>query len=190
MSDLPFSDPEVLPAEVPPTAQPAKKKPRWRLMLLIIGLIVVCLGGAAAAALVVRQILQNPVETQGFELAVDKFMAAASRRDAEAAFGFLSPDGQKQIPRPQLEKMLHSREYALFSDFRSVSITSFHDYLLKDSGAGQQQVETVVVTGVVTYDSSYLGQLKAILQKLGGEWMIFSIEVTVPPGKYGGVSSG
>ena len=190
MSDLPFPDLEVPPSEPPPAVQPTKKPRGWRFTLVIISLTAVCLGGVAATALVIRQFFQNPVETQVFELAIDEFMAAASRRDAQSAFTFLSQDGQKQIPRAKLEKMLSGRDFALFADYRSVHVTSFHSYSVKDGDNGQPAGEAVEVTGVIAYFNNYVGQIQAVLQKQDGEWGILSFEIKVPPAKYGGVSSG
>ena len=186
MSDLSFPDPEVLPAE-PPEADRAANKPHSRLALfLIIGLAAVCLGGLAATVLVIRQLYQNPAETQGFEQAIDEFMAAASRRDVPSAFAFLSRDGQKQTPRSTLEKMLRGRDFALFAGYQSVHITASHSASVTENGAGQ----AVEVSGEIAYSSNYVGQIKAVLQKQDGDWRIFTFEIKVPPGKYGGMITG
>ena len=190
MSDLSFPDPEVLPAEPPEADQPAKKPHSRLATFLIIGLAAVCLVGLAAMVLVIRQLYQNPAETQGFEQAIDEFMAAASRRDVPAAFAFLSRDGQKQTPRSTLEKMLRGRDFALFDGYQSVHITAFHSYLVTENGAGQAQGEAVEVSGEVAYYSNYVGQIKAVLQKQDGDWRIYTFEIKVPIGKYGGMITG
>ena len=178
-------------AALPPPV-PANKSSR-NIFLIIGGLIVFlcgCLGisglcvgisGGTIGALVVKTYTEGPK----VESVIDEYMGLMAGKDASQAYSLLSTRAKRNVSLADNEKLLEGNNYTLFEGYRGLTITSFTLNATVDSDPDMPQGQVAEVEGEISYSDGYTGAFTAVLEKDGDEWRLFSINISVPPDKFG-----
>ncbi len=167
----------------PAEAKPPRPKSRpWVIAGIIAGVlglcVVVCV--VVLAAGVGKSLLERPK----VEAVLDRFMVAMRARDAASAYALFSPRAHRTVSQADVEKMLTGNNYLLFDGYRSLAVMNIRLGVLTPAGPDQLQGTVANVDGSVAYDDGFTGQLAAVLEQVNGSWMLFGVNVTVPPDKF------
>ena len=171
------------PASQAPIAPPPRrsKKLLWLLLALCLlcclsMLLCIGIGGAGFA-----QIL---VEKAPIAKVLDAFMQDMLARDVEAAYALFSLRSQRLTPRADLEDMLQGNNYLLFEGYRSLSVDQINLTASLTTNPDAPQGNVAHVSGTVTYRNGFTGSFTAVLEKVEGVWMLYRIDILVPPDKF------
>jgi hypothetical protein len=117
------------------------------------------------------------------ESVLDAYMRHMANKDADSAYALFSPRAQRQIPISEVQEMLEGNNYFLFEGYQSLSMTNLNISAAANTNPDLPQGTVAEVTGVITYEGDIQGSFNGVLEKVGDEWMIDGIYVTVPPSK-------
>jgi hypothetical protein len=178
MSDLPQSEENQSKLEPPPPADvpthspdTSPKKPRRKLLIIIIGGLLVCLCAWYA------DLFSTGVVQQDNWLAVtDAFMRAMANQDPNKAYALFSAEFQSEIPDSELEGFLSGPSFALFDGYLEMEMSAWEISSTREGKVAE-------INATVTYEGGYSGSFDAVLVQERDEWKLISFNVTVPPDK-------
>lgn len=184
------SYPSASPAPSAPTPSPSAAQRSWRPALLVAGGVAgtLCLCVAVVALLIVRGVFAISQEQAAITPVLQEFMTAMEARNVDAAYALFSRRAQRQTPRASLEEMIIGENYVLFDGYDDVTldVTNLTNSFNTNDDLPQGTVATV--NGSITYTGDVKGSVRAVLEKEDGVWRFLSINITVPPSKFGGGS--
>jgi hypothetical protein len=155
-------------------------RPRRSLLaiLAILGavLLVPCLCCGVVVFFASRGISMAIVERGNIEIVVQSYLQEMENKNAAVAFRHFSPEAQQKTPLPELQKLLEGANYAIFSDYQTATVTNIQINTTPQRTAANVQ-------GMVTYEGGVQGSFRATLHRIGDQWLIDGINVTVPPAK-------
>lgn len=121
---------------------------------------------------------QAPVES-----VLDAYMRHMSNKDADSAYALFAPRAQRQIPFSEVQDLLEGNNYFLFEGYQSLSVEEINISATVNPDPDVPQGIVAEVTGTITYAGDVQGTFDGVLEKVGEEWMIDGVYVTVPPSK-------
>lgn len=139
---------------------------------LIIGGVVVAIGLGKVES-----------EKAPVEAVLDDFMRDMLDEDVDAALALFSPRAQRQFSKSDMESLLEGNNYVLFEGYQSLTIGRINVKAVANTNPDVPQGTVAEVSGTVAYEDGISGQFVATLEKVGGEWFLFFINITVPPDK-------
>jgi hypothetical protein len=153
------------------------------LTCLCVGISGLCVGisGASFGALVVKTYTEGPM----VESVIDEYMGLMAGKDASQAYRLLSTRAKRNVSLADNEKLVEGNNYTLFDGYQGVTITSFTLNATVDSDPDMPQGQVAEVEGEIYYSDGYTGTFTAVLEKDGDEWRLFSINISVPPDRFG-----
>ncbi len=166
---------------LPPTSP--RKSRKWLWLLL---------GGLATAACLLSMVCAAPFVLAAVRIAADRAPASAllteymqdmQAKDAQAARALFSPHMQADLPKEYLQVQVEDPSYGMYDNFQSLAIGTL---VLKNETSDDPlspRGETAHIHGTLVYSDGYTGTFVAILEKVEGKWMIYSVSVTVPQDK-------
>jgi hypothetical protein len=179
---FPPPQPQLEPAAAGTAPAPVKSRRTLFIVLAVVaGVVLLC--GILGAVTIGRAIFSISTEQATITPVIDRFMQAMSRRDTDAAYRIFSSRAQRQTPIADLEAMVEEPNYVLFEGYQSVAIQSTNLTSAINTDPDKPQGSVATVSGTVTYTDGTTGTFQATLEKESGEWRLFFINVTVPPGK-------
>ncbi len=163
---------------------PEKSNGRRR---LIVGAVISVLAifAAICAGSVLLGIGKVVVEIPQVEAQLDIYMKYMAAKDLENAYALFSPNAQSQVPPRQLKDLITGNNYALFEGYKSLSVQNlkiittgniYHPALPKDITAN--------ANGVILYEDGFQGTFDGTLEKVDGQWYIYTCNIVVPPNKF------
>jgi hypothetical protein len=171
------------PYQPPPAFEPMQPVPQprrrvWPTILTILGISVlvpiVCCGGAGV--FLYRGLTSVLAERGNIELVIGSYMQEMEAKNAAVAYRYLSPLGQQNTSLAQMQGLLEEPDYALFSDYKSASVTHIQ-------GHSTPFQKRATVQGTIAYEGGISGTFRANLQQFGDTWAIDGIHINVPPAK-------
>lgn len=176
--DRPSSPPSE---SIPPQPQRSKRN-IWIISGAVVG--VLCLCSIVCIAVFGASMYKVYTERAPIEAVLDAYMGHMANQDADHAYALFSPRAQRQIPLAEVQAMLEGNNYFLFEGYRSLSVTNINISAAVNTNPDLPQGTVAEVTGVITYEGDIQGSFNGVLEKVGGQWMIDGIYVTVPPSKF------
>jgi len=188
--ELPSAVPERAvsnpPAEPQPVPQPTPPKQSRRRLWIIAGAAAaaVCLCAIGCLALGGSAYFKVMQETGPIQSVLDSFMSRMEAKDPTGAFALFSPRVQQQMKMSDLEKMLQGNNYVLFDGYRSLTVDNLNLTATANSDSRLPQGLVGQVQGTVRYDGGFEGTITGTLEKVNGVWMIYRVDIVVPPNKF------
>lgn len=171
------------PASQAPITLPQKRSKKLLWILLALCLLC-CLSTALCVGLGGAGFAQILVEKAPIARVLDAFMQDMADRDVDAAYALFSPRSQRLTPRADLEDMLQGNNYKLFEGYQSLSVVQLHMGASVNTDPDFPQGNVARVSGTVTYRDGFTGSFTAVLEKVEGVWMLYGIDIRVPPDKF------
>jgi hypothetical protein len=177
----PVEPPPPVPEIVTPAPSHSNKLP-W----IIAGCVgvLICLCCAACLALAVTAVGRIVLEKGPVEAVLNRFMEDMKAKDAEAAYSLFSPRSKNGMSMSELEKRLQGNNYVLFDGFESLSVQTLNVSASFNSDPDKPQGTIANVNGTINYEDGITGTFTAVLEKVDGEWMLYNVNITVPPDKF------
>lgn len=176
--------------EVPPTPQfyaplPAQPQKTKKTIWIIIGIAIAVIGLCSIVCVAVLGTTISKVLTEKtpVELVLDTYMRHMLNKDAESAYALFSPRAQRQIPISKVQEMLEGNNFFLFEGYQSLSVSTLNIGTLVNTDPNIPQGTVAKVTGVLNFDGNIQGTFNGTLEKVGDEWMLDGIYITVPTNK-------
>ncbi|NJL92243.1 MAG: hypothetical protein HC915_00230 [Anaerolineae bacterium] len=158
---------------------------RWRRGLLILvalvlipAMVFVMAGGASSI-----NFFQSLTERGEVEQVVHRFMQHMEAQDAEEAYTLYSERSRFHTSLLDLQDLLVRRNYVLFDAYERVDITDLRIGQVVNQQPGLPLGTVATAHGTITYADGYEGSFRATLEKVNGDWRLFDIDISVPPGK-------
>lgn len=173
------------PVMEPNVAIPSANKSRrnvWIILGSIVALLCVC--SLLCVALTATGVGKIMVEKAPIEATLNSFMEHMEAQDVESAYALFSPRSQRQTPISDLEKMIEGNNYFLFEGYESLSIQNINLTATANVDPDLPQGMVANVSGMISYRDGFTGQFQAVLEKVNDTWMIYNINITVPPDKF------
>lgn len=166
-----------------------KKRSRTLLIVVVSVLLALCICIAAGVAYVLLD-KESPYrlifidQPAAMDLA-DQFMRAMAEKDAEAAYALFSSHAQEFVTLSDLERFLDNDLYVLFNGYDRLTITEGGNFevLWDVVGEDPQMPQGTVanLTAIAKYAGGSEATLTATLEKEGGDWRIYHVDVTPRP---------
>ncbi len=180
--ETPPSNPPVSPAPLTPPSPKRSKKALW--IILALFLLLCCLSTILCLALGGVGFSRVMLEKAPVAAVLDAFMQDMAAKDADRAYALFSPRSQRQTPLADLEAMLQGNNYKLFEGYLSLSVNQINLSVAVNTDPDAPQGSVAHVSGTVTYANGFTGAFTAVLEKVDGLWMLYHIEIMVPPDKF------
>lgn len=113
-------------------------------------------------------------------LVLDPYMRAMTNQDPDIAYVLFSPRAQRQIPISDLQEMLEGNNYFLFEGYQSLSVTNINISAVANTNPDTPQGTVAKVNGVISNEGDIQSTYNGIQEKVGDEWILDGIHVTVP----------
>ena len=123
-------------------------------------------------------------QKEPIESVLNSFMLTMLDRETKKAYDMFSPRGQQHIELADIYNLVTGNNYVLFDGYESISINHIEIKLNQSFNNTAPQGTVGIVAGIIQYDNNISGDFDAILEKINGEWMLFNIEINVPPEKF------
>jgi hypothetical protein len=173
------STPSPTPS-IPPQPQKSNKN-IWIIAGIAVG--IVCLCSIICIAVFGGSMFRIYKEKAPVESVLDAYMTAMVNKDADSAYALFSPRAQRQIPVSKIQELLDGNNFVVFEGYQSLSIGNINISATANTNPDLPQGIVAKVNGIVTYEDDVQGTFNGILEKVGDQWMIDSMFVTVPPSK-------
>jgi hypothetical protein len=179
--ETPPPNPPVSPAPLTPPSPKRSKKALWIILAILLlcclsTILCLALGGASFARVILEK---APIAS-----VLDAFMQDMAAKDADRAYALFSPRSQRQTPLADLEAMLQGNNYKLFEGYLSLSVNQINLSAAVNTDPDAPQGNVASVSGTVTYNNGFTGSFTAVLEKVDGVWMLYGIDIRVPPDKF------
>ncbi len=180
----PLPQQENQPAPPPDSISPQPKKSSKNIWIIVgVVISILCICSIACVALFGTGMYKVFTEKAPVETVLDAYMQHMANKDADSAYALFSPRAQRQIPISNVEEMLEGNNYFLFEGYQSLSVSNLTISAATNTNPDMPQGTVAKVAGVIIYDGGIQGTFNGVLEKVGDEWMIHNINVTVPPSK-------
>jgi hypothetical protein len=174
--------PQVPP---PPNSIPRTQKSNKNAWIIIgLGTAVICLCSVVCIAVFGLSLFKINAEREPVATVLDAYMQHMSNKDADAAYALFSPRAQRQIPISKFEELLEGNNYILFDGYQSLSVTNINISAAANTNPDLPQGTVAKVTGVITFEGNIQGSFNGVLEKVGNQWMMDGMHISVPPGKF------
>jgi hypothetical protein len=186
----PTSERRIQPAPIPEPgvagSAPGVAQRKGRLafalvaLLLALGLcVVICVAASATSS------ARTDAEKPGIESVLDQFMNAMERRDLDEAYSLFSTRARRQVSRSEIGGLLEGSNYVLVEGYQRLSITRLRIEVAVNTNPDIPQGTLAHVEAAVEYEGGFTGSMQALLEQEQGEWRLFTMNVQVPPDKFG-----
>ena len=177
-------------AFTPEPLPPPRRSSRNCILLIIAGGVLSFLGCGVLMAISFANIFDDVAEIGNvFSEAVEdrnqqagvlnSFMEAMAARDTIKARTYIAAQSNLRLSN-MLDQMTTGADYAMFNHYQNLVLeTSPFDSSL----GSDDELAVIPVSGSVLYSDGYKGTFEAQMVKQGAEWVIISIEISVPPRK-------
>jgi hypothetical protein len=139
---------------------------------------------AVVAALAAQGILTVSREQAAITPVIQQFMAAMEQRDTDAAYALFSSRAQRQTSLAEVEQLVEGENYVLFEGYEDAKVEATNLTRSINTNQDVPQGQVATVSGTITYADTVQGTFRAVLEREGEAWKLFSINVTVPPSKF------
>jgi hypothetical protein len=152
---------------------------------IIVGIVVavICICSILCVAIIGVGGVKTYAEKAPIESVLDSYMRYMVDKDADSAYALFSPRVQRQIPISKVQEMLEGNNYMLFEGYQSLSVSNLNISATANTNPDFPQGTVAKVTGNIKFDDAIQGSFDGTLEKVNGTWMIYGINVTVPPSK-------
>lgn len=153
------------------------KKP---VLIGCMGITVLCLclvGGLWG----LRGLTSGP-KAQGGEVidAIDGVLRSMGDRDLERAYTCFSTRAKRTFPMADLDRFISGSNFALVDGYTGLVISSMNINRVTSSNPDAPQGLVARVEGYLRYEDHVSGTFQAVLEKEGGLWKIYSIQIDPP----------
>ncbi len=104
-------------------------------------------------------------------------------KDIDGAYALFSPRAQRQATISDLQKISSGNNYIVFEGYQYISVAQIKVGSSVNTNPNAAQGTVATVSGTTSYAGGFQGTFNATLEKVNGNWMIYSIYTTVPPDK-------
>jgi len=177
----PNAENPVIESNVVPLALKKSNKNLWIIVGIVVAVICIC--SIICLALFGTSFVKVMVERAPVEAVLDTFMKNMEAKDVESAYALFSPRVQRQISQADLKEMIEGNNYVLFEGYQSLSVQNLNLSAAVNTNPDQPQGTVANVNGEISYSGGFTGSFDAVLEKVDGNWMLYFINVTVPPNK-------
>lgn len=176
-NDIELPDPEQTQID-PSIATDAKIGNEGKIILIIIAAVclVICLCALLCIGTGVFSIGGVVRENAAIKDVMDEFMQEMSANDIAGAYALFSPHSHEQTSMEGLGVMRSDSDPAIFSGYEGVRIHNLSLDTGESDGNGPQGF-VAAVAGEVLYKNGKAGYFSAVLEKVEGEWMFYSIDL-------------
>jgi len=173
------------PVNEPNINSPTPKKSNKNLWIIVgVAIAVICTCSIICLALVGAGVGKITVERAPIESVLDAFMKDMVAKDIKSAYGLFSPRVQRKLPIDDLQKMIDGNNHILFDGYQSLSVQNLNLTAAVNTNPDLPQGTVANVNGFIKYSGGFTGNFTATLEKVDGKWMIYRINVIVPPDKF------
>ena len=177
----PNAENPVIESNVVPLALKKSNKNLWIIVGIVVAVICIC--SIICLALFGTSFVKVMVERAPVEAVLDTFMKNMEAKDVESAYALFSSRVQRQISQADLKEMIEGNNYVLFEGYQSLSVQNLNLSAAVNTNPDQPQGTVANVNGEISYSGGFTGSFDAVLEKVDGNWMLYFINVTVPPNK-------
>jgi hypothetical protein len=176
-NDIELPDPDLTALD-PSIATDAKIGKEGKIILIIIAAVcvliclcsMVCIGiGAFGIGNVVK-------ENAPIKAVLNDFMQNMAANDIESAYALFAPDSQERTTLDDLRNMRSGTNVVMFQGYEEVRINGINLQSGINNGDGPQGT-TAAISGKILYANGKKGEFEATLEKVNGEWMLYSIDL-------------
>jgi len=160
---------------------PKSRKNTGLIIRITIAIILLCV--IICVAIFGASMYEIYTEKGPIESVLDAYMQHMVNKDTDSAYSLWSPRAQRQISVSEIEEMLEGNNYALFEDYRSLSVSNINISFAANTNPDIPQGTVAKVNGVVFFENGIQGSFNGTLEKVDDKWMIDSMYVVVPPNK-------
>jgi hypothetical protein len=167
-------------------SMPVKKsnKTLWIIVAVFLAVMaVMCICSTFTIASIISVFLSGMKERAPVELVLDTFMSDMEAKDVEGAFDLFSPRAQRQMTQSDLKDWIRGNNYVCFDGYQNLSIDNIKFTSAANTNPNSPQGIVVTTSGTISYRDGFTGTYTAVLEKVEGVWMLYKIDVTVPPNK-------
>lgn len=184
---IPSSQQEI-PPPVPPVTTPLvaqhPKSNRKKLMIAGIVVAVLLLCSTTCVVLFGTGLYKVYTEKAPVETVLGNYMQYMEDKDAESAYALFSPRVHRLMPISDIEDSLKGNNYILFEGYESLSVSDINISASANTNRDLPQGTVATVTGNILFEGNIQGSFNGTLEKVDGVWMIYGMQVTVPPDKF------
>jgi len=174
------TSPYAPPPAFDPEAGSPPQRPRrsWGTIVAILGALMLapCLCCGVLVFFASRGISMAMAERGNVEKVIQAYLQEMENKNAAVAYRYFSTEAQQKTPLTEMQGWLDGANYAVFSDYQTAQVTSIQIH-------STPRRFTANVQRVVKYEGGVQGNFRATLQRVGDQWFIDGINVTVPPAK-------
>ena len=176
-NDIELPDPEETEID-PSVATDTKIGNDGKIVLIIIAAVcvMICLCAMLCIGTGVFGIRGVVQEQAPIKQVVDTFMQDMVANDIDSAYGLFSPHSQEYTSKDDLDALRSGKDGAIFQGYEGVRINSINIQSGVNAGDGPQGT-TAEISGKILYESGKKGEFEATLEKVDGEWMLYSIDL-------------
>lgn len=167
----------------PASVQPQKSNKNVRVIAGFV-LAALCLGSLACIAIFGTILFKVATEMAPVESVLDAFMQDMETKDVESAYALFSPRVQRQMPVDDIQTMIDGNNFVLFDGYQSLSVEYLTLTAAVNTNPDTPQGTVAEANGFVEYSGGFTGNFSATLEKVDGKWMIYRIDIIVPPDKF------
>jgi len=162
--------------------QPRKSnKKNWIIGGVVIGIL--CLCALVCVAVFGASMFKVFTEKAPVETVINTYMQYMAGKDADSAYELFSPRAQRQFSISAINELLEGNNYFLFEGYQGLSATNLNISISANADPDLPQGTVAEVTGTLDFEGDIQGSFSCVLEKVGDQWMIYNINITVPPDK-------
>ncbi len=176
-----LENPQISTEKIP--TQPKKSRKKLWVILSILGAavivgVIVCIFVFVAVSNAVS------VEKGPVEAVIDTFMKRMVAKDTDNAYALFSPRMKGQFPESKLVELIQGNNYVLFEGYQNLSIENLKISAVVNANPDLPQGTVATVSGTIGYEGGFTGTFTGTFEKVEGHWLIYGINITVPPDKF------
>jgi hypothetical protein len=184
MTDTIDIDSNIQTNPAPSIPNPPKKSNKAIIWIIIVcALCLGCITIIGVSVMLAKGIKGLGNTSQEATTVIESYIRDMAAREYEPAYDLLCPKAQKKVSVEDLKKLTEGNNYELYDGFESISIVNFRSTQAFNTNPNLPQGDVLTLDGSVIYSDDFTGTFSATLEKVDGEWKIFSIFITIPPNK-------
>ena len=102
-------------------------------------------------------------------------------KDVDQAYVLISERGKRLISKPELEQLPQRENYAVVANFQKFEIVNVDIPKSIDSNLDNPQGTVARVEGYIDDNDGSQRGFNAILEKIDGKWLIYSLQISLHP---------
>jgi hypothetical protein len=179
-NDIELPDPEETKLD-PSIATDAKIGNEGKIVLGIIAAVcvVICLCAVLCIGTGVFGIGSVVKEKTPIKAVLNTFMEDLESNDFDEAYALFSPRAQRQTTVDDIRRMRSGINEVLFQSYEGLRINNFNIESSVNADVDQPQGVVATVSGKLLYESGASGEFEAILEKVDGEWKLYSMDLWI-----------